>query len=450
MGDFLKTEKVYTISELNTLIKQIINYEFPDYVWVCGEIQDLKIRENKKHIYFNLVQKHPEIDEILAKAKAIIFERTKAYIQFRFKKKSLSSFLKDGIEVKVLVRVNFYPKWGEYRLEVFDIDPIYTLGKIAQNRERVLSELKREGLLDKNKTLSLPLVPLNIGLITAYNSAAYHDFLSELKKSGYSFKIYFFDSHMQGKFVEKDLTRALRFFSSLKEKELDLIVITRGGGETSDLAYFDLKSIAKEVANSKYPVLSAIGHEINISILELTSHSFFKTPTKVAQFIVDKVREFMENIEGFYSFITEKEEAILKKNKKDLQLKTSKFFRLLQTYFSKQRAQLIGAKSFLYSKALERIKGFNLELNSIFRDISQGVDFGLKSKKNFLAKEEEKLRLLNPRNVLKRGFSITLKNNKPVKESSYLKKDEKIKTILYKGEVLSQVENIRRGDEERD
>jgi len=450
MEEFLKTEKIYTISELNNAIKQIINYEFPDYLWVCGEVQDLRIRENKKHIYFNLVQKHPEVDEVLAKAKAIIFETTKPYLETRLKDKSLSSFLKNGIELKVLVRVNFYPKWGEYRLEVFDFDPVYTLGKIAQNRERVLAELKREGLLNRNKELTVPLVPLKIGLITAYNSAAYHDFLSELKKSRFSFQVYFFDSHMQGKFVERDLIRALNFFNSLGKGELDLIVITRGGGETSDLAYFDLKSIAKEVAHSKHPVISAIGHEINVSILELTSHSFFKTPTKVAQFIIERVREFIQNLEDIQSLVTERGKIILERNKKDLQLKTSKFFNLVQSYFSKENSKLIEVKSLLYSKTLERLKSFSLNLENFFEDMSRRVESNLKGKKESLTHQEEKLRLLNPRNILKRGFSITLKDNKVLKDCKYLKKGQILKTILYKGKIISQIESLRRENEEGD
>lgn len=444
MRGFLKTEKVFSILELNNAIKQIINHEFPDYVWVCGEIQDLRIRENKKHAYFNLVQKHPEIDEILAKVKAIIFEAAKVHIQYKLKTNNLSLFLRDGIEVKLLCRVNLYAKWGEYRLEVFDIDPVYTLGKVAQARQKILEELKKSGVLDKNKFCPLGVVSQNIGLITASNSAAYHDFLSELKKSGFKFTIFFIDCHMQGKFVETDILKALRYFNRLKEDCLDVIVITRGGGQTSELGVFDSRLIAQEVAKSKFPVISAIGHEINLSVLELASHSYFKTPTKVAHFLVERIKEFMQNIEALHEIILQKSASLLESKKKNLEIKTSKIFNLIQLYFLKHKQNLTKNETLITSQTCKIFKFNSHILHAAFKKIVANYKLNLSIKSRNLNAQEEKVKLLNPKNVLKRGFSITTAKSKALKNPSGLKKQQVIETVLYQGKLKSKVIEIKK------
>jgi exodeoxyribonuclease VII large subunit len=172
----LKTERVYSILELNTTVRELIRIEFPDYIWVCGEIQDLRQRE---HINFNLVQKHSHADEIIAQVSAVIFANITSHIFEKIKESGALFTLKDDIEVKLLCKVDLYAKAGKFSLTVIDIDPVYTLGKVAQAREKIIEDLRQRGLLEKNKLLSFPELPLKIGLITSSDSAAYHDFINE-------------------------------------------------------------------------------------------------------------------------------------------------------------------------------------------------------------------------------------------------------------------------------
>ncbi|RKY67611.1 MAG: hypothetical protein DRQ24_12650, partial [Candidatus Latescibacterota bacterium] len=169
----VNTAKIYTVLEVNNLIRESLKDTFPETIWVCGEIQDLRRRE---HINFTLCQKHPTDDSVIARVKVVIFENTVSYIEKRLKLADSRLILKKDIEVKLLCRVDFYPKSGQVSLVVFDIDPIYTLGRIAQSRQRIIERLKTKGLLERNKALQLPDVPLKIGLITSVDSAAYHDF----------------------------------------------------------------------------------------------------------------------------------------------------------------------------------------------------------------------------------------------------------------------------------
>ncbi|UCG35259.1 MAG: exodeoxyribonuclease VII large subunit, partial [Candidatus Omnitrophota bacterium] len=235
LNNLSKTEKVYSVLELNTVVRDLIRAEFPDYIWVCGEIQGLRPERDKKHTYFELVQKHSEADEIIAKVRIALFSNRKPVIFERIQKTEMPFELKNDIEVKLLCEVSLHPPTGQYSLIAIDIDPIYTLGKVAQNRQRIIEELKKRGLLEKNKLCSIPTLPLKVGLITAFDSAAYHDFVNELSSSGYGFKVRAFNCHMQGKNVEKDVLRALGYFNSLSLDKLDVIVITRGGGSTADL-----------------------------------------------------------------------------------------------------------------------------------------------------------------------------------------------------------------------
>lgn len=439
MNNFLKTEKIYSILELNTAIRTLIKKEFPEYIWVCGEIQDLRISKDKRHIYFNLVQKHPEADEIISKVNAAIFENYRSDIFNRLKEIGASFELKDDIEVKLLCALDLYPKTGNFSLIVIDIDPIYTLGKVAQSRQRIIGDLKKEGLLDKNKLTVIPAVPLKIGLITAAGSAAYHDFTNELIMSGYGFIISVFNCHMQGKFAEKDLSQALDFFNNFPDSTLDVIVITRGGGSTADLSYFDNKRIALAIALSKFPVISAIGHQINITISDMVAHTFYKTPTKAAQTLVERVKLFLEKLEELGGRIREASIEFISEEKRKLVDITVKMGMVSSEYFRFHRDSLLERKYRIFN------------ILDVFlaqeKEISKGNSAKLKNASCRIFKQqlerikhfEGKVDILNPDNILKRGYSITLKDLKALKSADNLDEGDAIETILYNGKLLSQV-----------
>lgn len=163
---------------------------FPVGVWVCGEIQGYNRNRDKAHVFFELCEKDSISKDILARIGLVIFSGRKTHIEHMLKSAENAFSLKDDIEVKFLCKVDFYPPHGAVRLIVESIDPIYTLGKIAQEKQRLIVLLKEKGTLDKNKQLALPLVPLTLGLITSHDSAAYNDFISELQNSGYGFKVF--------------------------------------------------------------------------------------------------------------------------------------------------------------------------------------------------------------------------------------------------------------------
>ena len=437
MSHFIDTQKIYTISELNEIIREKIDTEFPEFIWLCGEVRDLRIRKDKKHIYLNLCQKHPEADYIIAQVKAIIFENRKNYIQRRLKTANLSLSLREGIEIKVLCKVSFYPPWGEIRVVIYDIDPLFTLGSLTKTRQRILKELERRKLINKNKSLDLPLVPLNIGLITSFDSAAYHDFISELKNSGFGFRIYFYNAYMQGENVERDIVEALSLFNRLKN--LDVIVITRGGGGSADLGWFDNINIAINIAYSRFPVLTGIGHQINLTIADIVSYAHFKTPTAIAQFLCAKVDNFMRNIDNIRDNLVLKTQRLFKDNKENLYKKIVQVQRVSVESFREWYNKIIITKVDLEKLVDSLFKGKMKSLQEAKSYMKLNLTNSLNSLNKDLDIFQEKVRLLNPLNVLKRGFSITLKDGKVIKDASILKNRDQIETILYKGKIKSEV-----------
>ena len=487
LPDFnLKTEKVYSVLELNNAVRRIIHSEFPEYIWVYGEIKDLRISRNKRHIYFDLVQKDSNTDDIVAKISAAIFQGRKQKIFNRIKETEGAFELKNDIEVKFLCEVDLYPKNGSYNLIVIDIDPVYTLGRLAQNRQRIIEELKKENVFDKNKLLPLPFLILRIGLITAQESAAYHDFISELKNSGFSFKVLLRDCHMQGKNTETDIAEAIRLFNNLVEDKPDVIVITRGGGSSADLSWFDSKRIAYAIINSNLPVVTALGHEINVSIADLVAHTMLKTPTKAAQFLVERINNVWANLEDIQDSLFREvrsridgERILLERSLNRINSFISVYFRdhhedivrkkslifnnvlhFIDTEFSNiltylqrisaavsfcfrgQKNELKDKKPLVFKRAYRHIKEESSRIDENFNDLKKSFGFALQKASRDTNFIEEKVNILSPANVMRRGYSVSYKDGKLIKYSNLLKRGDIIKTVFFKGSAKSCVNKI--------
>lgn len=319
-------EHVLTISQLNNQIKQILNNSFKKGVWVCGEIYryDLDIIKADtrpyRQVYFELVEQDSLTKERKATISAMIWGEDRTAIETKMEAVASGLVLKDGLQIKAKCFVDFYPPQGKIQIRITDIEPEYTVGKMALERKLLLEKLKKIGLLDKNKKIEIPLVPLNIGFITSVGSAAYNDFIDELKKSGYSFKVFLCDARMQGNEFEVEVRNAI---FTLNKYPVDVIAIVRGGGSASDLMGFDREGVAIAIANSKNPVLTGIGHQIDRTVADEVSNQSFKTPTATAQFIVEKVRKFELDSEESFGDILKIQKQILSDEKERLKNLTS-------------------------------------------------------------------------------------------------------------------------------
>ncbi|MEW6744488.1 MAG: exodeoxyribonuclease VII large subunit [Planctomycetota bacterium] len=287
-------EESLTVSMLNERARQAIVAAFPSRVWIVGEITGFDRWRHKRHVHFQLTEKLAGEGDQLASVNAVLFEEARVLLEERLAAASEPFELRDGIEVRLLVRVDLYPQHGTFQVVVEDIDPVHTLGKLALRRQMILEELERRGLLDRNLRLPLPELPLRIGLITSYGSDAYNDFLSELSSSGYAFEITVYDAVMQGPRLEPTVLAGLDFFARCRE-EIDVLVITRGGGSRADLAWFDTLAIALAVAQHPVKTICGIGHYRDVAIIDLLALSA-KTPTASAALLVERVRAVEERL----------------------------------------------------------------------------------------------------------------------------------------------------------
>ncbi len=271
----------YSVSQLGAEIQALLREAYGS-VWVAGELQRLAVRPNG-HRYFELVEKGHG-DAIVGKLDAVIWKGDFARIAPVLVHHGQA--LADGLAVRCRVAVDFYPPHGRLQVHVKEIDPVFTLGELARRREETLAELARTGLLEANRARPLPDLPLTVALVTSQGSAAYHDFVATLRESGYGFRVILIHAAVQGAAAETAVASALEAAPST---HADCVALVRGGGSKSDLAAFDSRAIAHAVARCPLPVLSGLGHEIDESVADRVAYRAFKTPTKVAEFLVERV-----------------------------------------------------------------------------------------------------------------------------------------------------------------
>lgn len=438
-----QTERIYSVAELNTAVRSLIRAEFPAYVWVTGEMQDVRVRQ---HINFNLVQKNPHADEFVAQAKAVIFENVKHQIYARLKDAEAQLTLADDMEVKLLCKVDLYVKTGAYSLTVFDIDPFFTLGNAAKNRLKIIEELTKEGLLEKNKSAVLPPVPLSLGLITAEGSAAYHDCIHELTKSGYAFSVQVYDCYMQGKATEGDVCAALQFFNTMPESALDAILIIRGGGSTADLSWFDSKAIARAIAGNTHAVITALGHQINTTVADLAAHTSVKTPTAAAQFFVQRVGLFEREIESLGTRACAAALQNITQAYSVLESGAVKADAAANRFFIHHREELAVQRADIVQAALRLLAHRQQECSQQSSLIEAAQKKIFKEAKDLMQHIEEKVMLLDPRVILRRGYSISYKGTMPVTSAQTMQPGDTVRTVLYSGSFFSQVHSVEQED----
>lgn len=349
------TEITYSVSQFNQAVKEALESAFPHSFWITGELQRYEqgLARSRSlrwgQVYFELAEKKEGSDEVAAAVPMVLWREAAGRVAERLAELGGEVSLRDGLQVRFLCKADFYAAGAKLQLSVQDMDPHFTLGALAQNRIKLIQKLEAAGLLEKNKSLSLPLVPLRVGLITAPDSAAYHDFVSELNRSGFAFRVSLAPCRMQGASLESDLARAFEVLE--KRGDLDAIVIIRGGGSRSDLSWFDQEAVALTVVHSSKPVLTGIGHQIDQSVADLAAYRAFKTPTACAQFLTERAADFTRRLDDVFARILSSSAQSLKREQnrwaeglplRRLRLAVSGFFQS-QTRFLETLEARVGA-----------------------------------------------------------------------------------------------------------
>jgi exodeoxyribonuclease VII large subunit len=283
----------WSVPEVNEWLAATISQAFPDDIWVEGEICNLS-RSARGHVYFTLIEPGADRRSATSSLSVTLFDWFRQKVNLALRRAGGAVRMEDGVRVRVRGRLELYEAKGQVQFRMVAIDPAFTLGDLAVQRERILASLAADGLLEANSRVSLPTIPLRIGLVTSLRSAAHADFLHEIEASGIGFEVVVVDARVQG--VEADLTVALAL-DELLRRDVELVALVRGGGARTDLAAFDSELIARAIAASPLPVWTGIGHEIDRTIADEVAHTSFKTPTACADAIVDLVRGRFEHAE---------------------------------------------------------------------------------------------------------------------------------------------------------
>ena len=274
-------EETYRVSQLCDEIRDFLAEAFAS-VWVAGEVQRLR-PSGRGHLYFELVEKG-EGDDVRGKLDAVVWrtdhERVRRLLA------STEQRIAEGMTIRCRGDVDFYGPAGRLQLVVRDVDPVFTLGLLERRRRETLAALVAAGLVERNRALPFPELPLTVALITSHGSAAYHDFLATLGASGYGFRVRFIHATVQGREAERELVAAL---AAAGRSDADCAVVIRGGGARSDLAVFDGRAVAEAIATAPLPVVTGLGHEIDRAIADLVAHTAVATPTKAAELLIERV-----------------------------------------------------------------------------------------------------------------------------------------------------------------
>jgi exodeoxyribonuclease VII large subunit len=409
-------EKAYfTLFELNTIIKSAISDVFPGACWVAAEIAELKCNQ-KGHCYLELVEKEDEKTTAQIKATIWAYEYRKLGNKFE---KTAGETLKSGMKVLLMVEVTFHEVYG-LSLNIRDIDPAYTMGEMARKKKEVIDRLRKEGVMELNKSLPLPLVPQRVAVISSPTAAGYGDFFKQLDNNlyGYKFTHILFPATMQGQEAERSIVSAL---DQIRKKKglFDVVVIIRGGGSVIDLNCFDGYEIASQTTKFPLPVITGIGHEKDDTVVDMVAHTKLKTPTAVAEFLISGLRSYEENVMNVRDRVRKQAERLLKdeRHKFDSLMRSVSYIPLRISAVHKNKLAII--RNDLESRAARILVGEEHRTRVM----------------------EQAMKHLDPANVLRRGYSITRHKGKVLKSASGLKKWSVIETKLSSGDVTSIVQD---------
>ena len=430
----MESEKRLTLYELNSLVREVLECEMPDEYWVETELSEC--REARGHCYMELIQKDERSATPIAKASARCWASKWTLIRPYFER-TTGQQLHAGMKVLLKVYAQFHEAYG-FSWIVTDIDPTYTLGDMARKRQEIIRQLKTEGVFDLQKELRMPLFCQRIAVISSETAAGYGDFCNQLADNPYGFKFHtqLFPAIMQGEGVEQSVINALE---CIYNEQFDCVVIIRGGGATSDMSGFDTLALAENVANFPLPIITGIGHDRDESILDMVSHTRVKTPTAAAAFLIDHLKTVMD-------ILNDSQEQILRLAQQKLTYYKTQFAtvaevlpRLFSNVKIRQEARLEALNNRLILSSGSRLSTLNAQLSTLAEHLPILLDRRLMAEKHRLQLVEEKARSLDPTLLLSRGYSMTMKDGKIVRDPKTLRHGDEIETHLEKGTIKSKV-----------
>ena len=380
-----------SLYSLNSLVRSAISDALPLRYWVTGELSE--VRETPVgHCYIELVQHDEETQEIVAKARGTIWSRTYSLLRPYFLEETGQPFAA-GLKVLLQVSVNFHELYG-FTLDVCDIEPAYTIGDIARQRQLIIKRLTDEGVIGLNKELEFPLLPQRVAVISSATAAGYGDFCDQILNNRYGFVFYprLFPAPMQGNGAEQGVIAALDAIAGDIDN-WDVVVIIRGGGATSELGCFDTYDLANNCAQFPLPIITGIGHLRDESILDIVAHTSAKTPTAAAEFLIH---------------------AMLA-----------------------NEATLTELQNSIATAVARRIEDEKRRIETLVGQIPVHTALYMQAQRHRLDLFQQRIEAASPEHILSLGYSITRLNGKAVRDTATLKPGEEVETTVANGTFTS-------------
>lgn len=397
-------EKFFTVSEITREIRTSLEHDFSN-IKIIGEISNVR-KPSSGHVYLTLKDGKSQLQ-------AVIFRNAANKIKFE---------LSDGIEVISFGSITVYEPRGQYQLIIDKIEP-KGIGALQLALQQLKEKLEKEGLFDRSHKKHLPFIPQKIGIVTSPTGAAIKDILNIIDRRFANVEILLHPVKVQGEGAAEEIAGAIVELN--RTLDIDVIIVGRGGGSLEDLWAFNEEIVARSIYNSRIPIISAVGHEIDITIADLVADRRALTPSEAGELVIPR-KDLLLNI---------------------LEKLKARLFQSLQTklQLSKEKLTRI-ANSYAMKQPFDKLRRLQQRLDEFVQRLNINVTHTLKTEREKLAGIAGKLESLNPLSVLGRGYTITTRdeNNKSLREVMDLNKGDKIKTKFFKGSVISAVLSIKR------
>ncbi|MDR2774536.1 MAG: exodeoxyribonuclease VII large subunit [Tannerella sp.] len=423
MSETIKDRRVFSLLEVMKSVQKTLADRYKSSFWVKAEMNKLNFYRQSGHCYPDLVEKQD--GKNVAQVRAMLWKDDYRRIDDLFRR-TLNEPLKDGIKILFLAKIFFDPSHA-LTLHIMDIDPDYTLGDLEKDKQETIRKLKEEGIFDRNKLLKLPLLPQRIAIISVETSKGYKDFLGKIDRNawGYRFFYFLFPSLLQGEKIIRSISAQLNRIRKVIH-HFDAVAIIRGGGGEIGLSAYNNYLLAKQIALFPLPVLTGIGHITNETVVEMVAYRNLITPTDLADFFIQQFHNFsmpLRNME-------------------------QKLIALSDRMISRERLKF-QAEMKLFRSVTESVLFHNRNrIDQLYEKLSDKSQLLIREQIMWLDSMEKDVNSLNPEEIMKRGYSITLHRGKAVKSIAQLNAGDTLNTLVFGGNIISTVQTIHLKTEE--
>ncbi|MDR0757603.1 MAG: exodeoxyribonuclease VII large subunit [Tannerella sp.] len=415
MSEKIKNRTVFSLHEVMVSVGKTLVKRYTSAFWVRAEISKLNFYRYSGHCYLDLIEKQD--GKIVAQTRAVLWKSDYQRIDALFRK-TLNEPLRDGIKILFQATIAFEASHG-LTLRISSIDPDYTLGDLEREKQETIRRMCKEGIFQRNKSLKMPLLPQRIAIISVETSKGYKDFLGKIDSNPWKYAFFhmLFPSVLQGEGMIPSVIAQLNRIRKV-QSHFDTVAIVRGGGGEAGLASYNNYLLAREIALFPLPVLTGIGHITNETVTDMVAFRNLITPTDLADFFMQAFHNFSVPVRQAQQKLSGVSQRIFRNEKMKFISEIKLFHSASENLLSRHRTHVCFVQEKFSNRLQQTVREETLRLDGV----------------------EKSVNTLSPREVMRRGYSMTLHNGKTVRNAGTLKAGDRLETIVYEGSIISTVQ----------